>query len=555
MPLRQPDQVLKLYEEAKSKRSAHESDWRTAAAYCLPAHYSSWLQTGPSYSSDKGASRRVAFDSTGTRSLPKYASVLERLATPDGQGWHGLAASDASLRKSFRVREYFDELTSLLFKKRYDPKARFRISTSEMYASMGVYGNGPIFVGERRPSVVSPVRGFQYTALHMKDVFFLVDDNGEIHMVFRRFWLNVRQFMLKFPNVPLPEKMKPEGEKSYPSEDKYFEFVHFVCPRDETDYDPMAIDSRRHPFASTHICVESKEYVGEEKGFASMPYKIPRTATVSGDPYGYSPAVMALSALGSASQMKKTNLKQGNKAADPVLLAHDDNVMNGTVDQRPGAINFGGVNRDGRELIRVLPTGNFRVAEVLLQDERADIEDSFFVSLFQTLKDRPEMTATEVMEHIADRAALLAPTMGRLQSEFLGPNIEREIDLLAEIGELPPMPPELIEAQGEYEVLYTSPMAKMMYAQHVSGFMRSVENALGLVNATQDASHLDHYNFDVAHPEIADYMAVPARWMNDPETVQKKRTERQEQSKEAQLLQAAPALASAAKTAGELGAQ
>lgn len=549
-----PDQVIQLYQQAKSLRSVHENDWRMAAAYCLPAHYAAWQTDGPaSYQNNNSAVRRVAYDTTGTRSLPKYVSILERLATPAGQKWHGLMPSDTSLRKKRRVRAYFDDLSALMFKYRYNPRARFRVSTNEVYTSMGVYGNGPLYIGERASTQLNPQRGFKYVACALRDVYMLVDDEGELHCVFRRFWLNVRQFKLKFPEASMPSKMEAEAKKPQPNENTYFEFIHYVCPRDDGSYDPSAIDTRRHPIVGAYLCVDSKEYVGEETGYQSMPYKIPRTATVAGDPYGYSPAVMGLAALGGASAMKKVNLKQGNKAVDPVLLAHDDNVMNGEVDLRPGAVNYGGVDKQGRALIQPLRGGDFRIGEALLQDERRDIEDSFFVTLFQILTDTPEMTATEVMERVAEKAALLSPTMGRLQSEMLGPMIEREIDLLSEMGVLPEMPPELVEAEGEYEVVYTSPLAKSMYAEEVSGFMRAVEMSLNIANATQDPSQLDHFNFDDAIPEISDYMAVPARWMSDKEKLEEKRGQRSEQQQQEQLMQNAPALASAAKTATDAG--
>lgn len=544
--------MITQYDQAKSLRSQHENDWRMASAYCLPSHYSSWQTEGPAtFQQQNAAARRVQFDTTGTRSLPKYVSILERIATPVGQKWHGLQASDERLRQNRRVKLYFDALSDLLFRKRYDPKAWFRTASNEMYTSMGAYGNGPIYIGQRKKTPLSNVPGFRYVACPLRDVFFLVDDEGEVVTVFRRFWLNVRQFKAKFPDAPYPTQMQSEAKKAAPSETSFFEFVHVVHIRD--DHDPTALDARRHPICGSYICVKSREYVGNETGFQSMPYRIPRTSSVAGDPYGYSPAVAVLSALGGASQIKKVYLKQGQKAVDPVLLAFDDGVVNGDVDMRPGAINYGGVDKQGRPLIQPLRTGDFRVAETLLQDERGDIEDSFFVTLFQILNDTPEMTATEVMERVAEKASLLSPTMGRLQSEFLGPCIEREIDLLNEMGMLPEMPPELVEARGEYEVMYTSPLAKGQYAEEVSGFMRTVEMALNVAQATQDMSKLDHFNFDVAIPEIADNMSVPTRWMNTVDAIKETREGRAEQTQQSELLQAAPALASAAKTASDMG--
>lgn len=543
--------VVELYGQAKSLRSIHENDLRMAAAYCLPHEYSLWLSEGAGIMSNRSAARRVQYDTTGTRSLPKYVSILERLATPQGSMWHRLKASDARLNAQRRVKLYFDQLNTLLFQMRQAPTAGFRTASNEVYQSLGVYGNGPIFIGRKKQNAANRVPGLRYIACSFRDVYFLVDDEGNVVAVFRRMWLTVRQFKAKFPGTEFPKAMKGEASKPSPSETTAFEFIHYVALRNSS-HDPDAIDSRRHPWTSSYVCVQDAEYVGNETGFASMPYKIPRTATSAGDAYGYSPAVQALAALGTASQLKKTYLKQGNRAVDPVLLAHDDGVLNGQVDLRPGAVNYGALDSQGRKLIQALDTGNFNVAIELLQDERRDVEDSFFVTLFQILQENPEMTATEVIERSAEKAALLSPTMGRLQSEFLGPLIEREIDILTELGLMPQMPPELVEAQGEYEIQYTSPMAKSIYAEETSGFTRAFQLAMEAAQATGDPSSLDHFDLDVALPEIADNLGTPARWMADPDKVKAKRDARAAQIEQQQMMQNAAGLASAAKVAGEM---
>lgn len=543
------------YESAKASRSPHESDWRNASAYCLPAHYGMWMTDGAGVMNVNGVqmARRVVFDTTGIRSLPKYMAILERLATPNGSKWMKYTADNPLLMRSNRVRQYFDELTNLGFKMRYAPRAMFRAATNETYAGMGVYGMGPLYLAQRKPNALSRAPGLAYRPCMMKDIFVLVNANGEIDKVFRRYYLNVRQYRSsdEFRGKPLPAAMAAEGGKVNPDDNRKFEFVHVVYPR--VDYEPDAFNSRRFSFGSRHICVEQKEFCGDDNGYRSMPYLTPRTFTVAGDPYGHSPAVAALAALGGASTMKKTNLKLGNMAADPVLLTYDDGVLNGgRIDLRPGHANPGGVNKDGRKLIQTLETGNYIIAEKLLEDERRDIEDSFFVTLFQILQETPEMTATEVIERVAEKAALLSPTMGRLQAEFLGPMVEREIDVFDEMGILPKMPPELVEAQGEYKVEYTSPLAKGEYAEEVSGFMRSVEFALGIAQQTQDPSALDPFNFDVAIPEIADRLATPARWMHDEDAIEAKREGRSQAAQQQQLLEQAPAIASTLKTAADM---
>jgi hypothetical protein len=536
------EREIALYTEAKSLRSPHEEDWRRAAMHVLPAHYASWQSDGDAtYSQKVTAAQRQVYDTTGKLSLPKYASVLQRMGTPDGQPWHDLRPSDRALRQKRRVREYFELLVHELQLLRNAPTARFKLTFGEMYSALGTYGNGPIFVGERAPKAATQQHGIKYVSCPMKDCFALYDDDGEMCGFFRRSWLNVRQFARKWGADMMPPSMREEAKKPTPSESAKWEFVHYVRLAD--DYDAGSIGRQRFPFKGSVIAVSDKQFIGEHSGYQSMPYIMPRIATEAGDSYGYSPAMLALSSLGGASAIKRTNLRQGNKAVDPVLLTRD----RGPVDLRPGAINPGGIDRQGNKTVQALDAvGNFRVAETLLQDERRDVEDAFFVTLFQILTETPEMTATEVVERVAEKAALLAPAMGRLQTEALGPTIDREISVLTELGRLPPMPPELIEAQGEYEVMYTSPLAKSIHAEEVSGFMRSVEMSLNVAQGTGDMSHLDWADFDTAMPEINDTLGVPVRWTRTVDAIEKVRAQRAEQQQQSELVQNAAGLGSAA---------
>lgn len=549
---RTPEDCIADFELAKSIRSPHENDWRLASAYCLQQHYGMWLSDGPTFlnnGTQLQALRRTVFDSTGIRSLPKYMAILERLATPTGSRYQVIEADDNVLMKSYRVKAYFSALTELLFKRRNAPRAGFRTASNEVYASMGCYGNGPIFVGKRVPNALSRAPSMLYQARNLKDTFFLTNKQGEVYKVIERMWLNLSMFKQEFYGEPLPPTLAREAMKPVPNTQMYVQIIRIVEPQDE--YDPEAWDERRLPMVGRTVCVDDKVYVGAPHGFRSMPYLTPRTFTVAGDPYGMGPAVNAIASMGGASTVKKAYLKQGNMAAEPVILAADDGIMNGTVDARPGHVNYGAIDRQGRKLIGTLDPGRWDINAEILKEEQSDVEDSFFVTLFQILTETPEMTATEVLERVAEKASLLSPTMGRLQTEWLGPLTEREIEVFDEFGWLPEMPPELIEARGQYSIQYTSPMAKGMYAEEISGFTRSVEFALGVTEATQDPSHMDHFNFDVAIPEMADKTAVPIRWMTTPDQLAAKREERQGQQDTQQAIEAAPGAAAVINAVGK----
>jgi len=157
------------------------------------------------------------------------------------------------------------------------------------------------------------------------------------------------------------------------------------------------------------------------------------------------------------------------------------------------------------------------------------------------------MTATEVLERTREKGILLAPTVGRQQDEYLGPLIEREVDVLLQLRLLPPPPPALVEANGEYTIEYDSPMSRAARAEEAAGFARTLEQATNVVNVTQDPSLLDHFDFDTALPEIAEINGTPFRWMASPDKIAKRRQDRQNQIDTQTAIQAAPGAAALMK--------
>jgi hypothetical protein len=158
------------------------------------------------------------------------------------------------------------------------------------------------------------------------------------------------------------------------------------------------------------------------------------------------------------------------------------------------------------------------------------------------------MTATEVLERAREKGALLSPTMGRQQSEALGPMIHRELDLLSMQGLLPPMPPILAQAGGAaYETIYDSPLSRAQRAEKAAGFMRLMNIFQEYVAVTQNPEPLDWFDFDAAVPELADISAVPTSWIRSDEAVAAIRDKRAKAQAAQQMIEAAPAAAGVMK--------
>jgi hypothetical protein len=523
-------------------RGTFESHWEEIAPRVLPRD--SGMFQGTRTPGEKKTQQ--LFDPTAALGAERFAAVMDSMITPRNGKWHRLRASDPALNRNARVRRYFGEVNDILFQYRYAPRANFASQKFEEYLSLGVYGTGGIFIDKRMPSAIDPRGGLGYRSIHLSELYFAENFEGLVDTVHRKFKLTARQAVQKFnqPNDKIPVKIL-EMVKSKPETE--YTFIHCIKPR--ADVDPQRADYKGMPYASYYICVELKELI-REGGYNTFPYAVSRYVTASREVYGRSPAMTVLPSIKVLNEQKKTSLKMGHRLADPIILGADDGVLD-TFSLKPGSQVAGGIDSQGRKLVSTLdmPQGQLTAIDKLMQMEKDSINDAFLVTLFQILTDNPQMTATEVLERTREKGVLLAPTMGRQQSESLAPTIERELDLLAEMRFLPQMPPELIEAQGEYSLYYDSPLSRAMRAEEAAGFNRLVEQTAVVANATQDPSYFDHFDFDEAIPELADIQAVPPQWMASPEKLQAKRDARSQQASVQNMIEAGPSAAAMMKVA------
>lgn len=527
------DEILKEYQRASGSRGNFESHWLEIAERMIPNHSQSF-NLAKNLGSKGEKRNQFVFDSTAAIALERFAAILDSLLTPRNQTWHRLMPSDSALSKNREVRLWFEAANRILFKHRYAPKANFASQNQQNYLSLGAYGSGCLFVDE-----LAGEPGIRYRNIHLGQVYFVENHQGIVDKVLRYFPLTARQAFQKWGDA-VPDKIKTQLAINPDTE---FFFIH--CVKSSDEYDPSRLDYKGKKWGSYYVSIDGKMLLGEG-GYNTFPYAISRYMQTDNEVYGRSPAMSILPAVKTLNEQKKTLLKQGHRIVDPVLLAHDDGVVD-SFSLRPGSINAGGVSADGRPLIHALPTGRVDVGKDMMDDERQVINDAFLINIFQILTETPAMTATEVLERTKEKGLLLAPVIGRQQSEYLGPLIEREIDVLMQQGMLPPLPEALKEAQGDYAIEYDSPISRAQRAEEASGVARTVEAALNVVNVTQNPEPLDHFNWDIIIPTMAEINGVPDSWMRGADEVAKIRAGRQQAADAQTAIQAAPGAAAMTK--------
>lgn len=526
----------------RQERGNWNQQWEEAASLIIPAHRNSFQSYGMdnAYGNTGQKKTELQFDATVGIAAQRFAAVIESLCTPQNQEWHRLVPADKTLKRNRAVRLFFDELNQRLFELRRRPVANFVGNSQQVYLSLGVYGNGQLFVDQPDDEP-----GLRYRNMHLGEVYYVENHANIVDSFYRAFYMSSRQIVQMFskPGDSVPEEIKEKVKNPTQAEEK-LEVLHCVYPRE--DYDSRRVDPKGMRYASLYILKQSQHEL-RESGFNSFPMPTARYTQVSGETYGRGPAQWVLPSIKVLNEEKKTVLKQGQRVVDPVLLAHDDSTL-GSFSLRAGHLNPGTMSKDGKRLVDILPTGNIAVGDKLMEMERAVINDAFLITLFQILIDTPQMTATEVLERAREKGMLIAPTAGRINSEFLGRLIERELDLMFQQGLIPPLPPILQDAEAaEYFIEYDSPMSRMQRAEKAAGFMRSLAMASEYAKSTGDMAPLDHFNFDVAVPEILDINGAPTAWTRSIEEVEQIRAGRAQQAQNQQLIEAAPAVAGLAK--------
>lgn len=531
------DKVMSLFEQLNTYRVTFASQWEEVAEVIAPNQRNTFYKWNVNFPGMKKTDRQI--DASGMLALSRFGAIVDSLITPRNMQWHELAASNDYVQKQRNVKLWFENATHALFKMRYAPVGNFMSQNQQNFKGLGAFGNMGMFTDRAVGIHGEPIKGIRYKALPIGEVFIRENHQGLVDAFVRAWRMTGKQAVMKFGKENVPAKLIEAMEKQ---SEALYDFFHAVIPNDE--YDPLRMDARGKKFASYYVSVEGRVLL-DEGGYNSFPLAFSRYDQAPGEVYGRGPAMNILPALKTLNAEKAVFLKAGHRAADPVLLMYDDGMVD--MNMVPGAQNKGGWSADGHPLVGTLPIGNIQINKEMMDEERSLINDEFLVSLFQILTETPEMTATEVIERINEKGILMAPTIGRQQSEYLGPLIDREIDLMVDMGMLPPMPPALREARGEYEIVYTSPLSRSQRAQEAAGFLRTIESALSVSSQMQDPSILDAFSMDRAYPAIAEIQSVPESWMASPEEVAAKRQNRAKAAQQQAAIQAMPAQAAMIK--------
>lgn len=479
------------------------------------------------------------FDSSAVMANERFAAAIESMLTPRSQIWHDLAPEDDDIADDPECKAYLDRVKQQLFAMRYRVGANFSSQTHENYLSLGGFGNMVLFVDDavnHADIFRDSGPGTLYRAIPMQETVWECDHTGRVCALYRCFKLTAEQSVSQFGDK-CPEKI---SKMAGTDNTETYEFIHYVGPNKAQT---RARGPAGMPFESVYV-LKADALEIDRSGYKCWPFGIGRYSMAPSENYGRGPAMASFPAIRTLNEEKKTVLRAGQKSVDPPILLYEEGVLE-AFNQRPGAANYGMLTADGTPLAAPFENkANIPLGLELMQLEKGDINDAFLVSLFQFLSQRTDtMTAAEVYARQAQVATMLAPAMGRQQSEYLGAIIHRELQVGFDSGVFDscgPMPDKLRRRGGAYKVEYTSPLSRAARAPQATAIIQTLQSAGEM--AQLDPSVMLRFDLDAASQEIADINGMPAKLIRTDEQVAALKQQQEAEKQAAAVTQAAPAL-------------
>lgn len=522
------DELLRQHSAMVSDRGVFEGLWRQLEDRFS---YKGTYISNQSRTQGEKSTQRI-FDETCILAADRFTAACDSLVVPRTQRYQMLAPEDPELEDDKEVRDWCEEATDVLLAARYSPKANFASQIYEAYWQTGVYGTGCLFVDD------NVGRSLVYRAIHLSELYIAENASGAVDKVHRAYCPTLRQVAQRFGEDAMGEKLRNALAKN--PEDR-IDVLHCVRPNEAQN--TRRRDYRGMAMSSYYIAV-SERLVLEESGYRTMPYCVSRYSVSPREVYGRGPGVMALAAISNLNEMMKTMLRAGQIAVAPPILLPDDALMR-QFDFRSSALNYGGLSDQGEELVKPFITGaRLDFGEWFIERATKIVNDAFLVTLFDVLLENPQMTATEAMMRAQQRGQLLSPVAGRLQ-EQLGIITEREVDILATAGVLPPAPRKLIDSGGSYKVKFDAPVNRLMRAGDGIGILQTLE-ALSPM-AQIDPSVMSIVDTEETARILAEVNGMPSRGLKSKERMQEEASAREQQAQMGAMLEAAPIAAQTAK--------
>jgi hypothetical protein len=522
--------LMERKERLWTERAHWETRWSEIARLTRPD--SLRLQT-----SDTNQGQRkdhAILDNSARRALRTLGAGMMSGMTSPARPWFKLALPDKDLMESAKVKQWLHDVGGLM--QRVFAASNTYNTLHQTYVNLGAFGTSAFFM---QPDFDRIVHNFPMVT---GEYALATDDKGRVNTIVRQMRMTTGQMAKKFQRDRLSTAVR-----NLLSRDKYDEWVdviHFIEPREYRD--KTKADKLNMPWSSVYFERGGEgDIILSESGFRSFPVMAPRWEVEGNDTWGLSPG---MECIGDVKQLQFQQTRKSQaidyKVNPPLAVPHGYQEKGSS--RLPGGVMYVPAS-GGTTPIKSAWDVNLELRDLKedIEDVRRRISSTFYEDLFQMLVNdrRSGITATEIAERHEEKMLMLGPVLERLHNELLAPMIDYTIGRLAEVGALPPAPPEM---EGmELETEFISVLAQAQRAVSAAGADRLLGTVSSLAAIKPDI--VDKIDSDQIVDMYGEMFGVDPKIIVPDDKVAEIRAARAQAQQAQQQAEAAPAMANTAK--------
>jgi Bacteriophage head to tail connecting protein len=490
--------VKKIYGKLKGERGTWENHWQEVADHILPRKNTINTTRTP------GEKRTwQLLDNVGVQSNELLSGFLHGTLSNADAMWFEMTTGDLVLDSQDDVRQYLQEVARRIHHTLNN--SNFQTEVHELYTDLGAFGTACQLIEEDDSDVV------KFSTKFIKDYFIKENRAGFVDFLIHEANWKSDDLIEEFTDKGMHKDVMDDYNKGKNGDFKVVNCVY----------------SCEGKYYSMYILWDKDKLLREDK-YNEFPYTVPRWSKASGESYGRSPGMNALPEMKVLNKMNETMLIGAQKKVDPPVQMPDDGFVMPFV-TRPGGINYyrSGTNDFARPIFN---DTNLDFGYQAMEDRRQRVRDAFYVDQLKLRQAGPMMTATEVLQRTEEAMRLMGPLLGRMQSEYLRPMIDRVYNIMVRKGKIPAAPLALKGVR--LDVRYSSLIARSQRLSEAQNIMRTVEAIAPFIQLDNQVA--DIFNGEAAARIISGIYGFPQLAIRSTADIQKIRAQRAEMIRQQQ---------------------
>lgn len=518
-------ELRKRFDAIKTDRTNVEGVWNLIEKFIVP--YRGLFFRSNTGETETDWRRREIFDSTAIIANQNLAANIHANVTNPLIRWFNIRFRRSQVNDMHEAKIWIQEVSELIYLALQE--SNFNLEANELYLDLTSFATS-FMAEEVEEDDNDDFKQLNFECMPLFQSYFEPDVHGNVINYYRDLNWTPLQMVTKFGYDKVPELIQEKSKLSTNSTTREKVIFAIYKRKDQPAVNTLQkLEPMARPFGFKYFLYSTGGLLGDEGGYYEMPIYAPRWRKAAGSMWGHSPSMVCLSDVLTLNQLVELVLKSAEKVVDPPILTTRRGVF-GDVDLSSGGLT---TVASLQSLAPFESKARFDVSHLEKQQLQDSINRTFFMDQLQ-LKESPAMTATEVNVRFQLMQRLLGPTLGRLQSDWLDPLIERTFKILYRYGQLPEIPQVVAEMGAELEIEYLGTMARAQKYDEVASTERWLGNVTAMSEAFPDV--LDVVDSDRTALDMGQSMGVPAKYMNSRTAIDNTRNQRRQKQDAAEAM-------------------